>query len=189
MLSDVVLATGLVVTVKVVVVVLAATVTLAGACAALVLLLDNVTTAPPDGAGPFNVTVPVDVLPPKTDIGLRLTDDTEATVTVKPVLCVEPYVAERLRVVLLATGAVVTVNGAVVAFAGTVTLAGACAALVLLLDKETMAPPVGAGAVKVTVPVDVLPPITEEGFTVMDATVGKETKLSPVMFALLTVVL
>ena len=47
MVTEVLVATGLVVTVKVAVVALAATVTLAGTCAAAVLLLDRVTTAPP----------------------------------------------------------------------------------------------------------------------------------------------
>ena len=57
---------------KVAVVALAATVTLAGTWAAAVLLLDNVTTAPPVGAGPLSVTVPVDMFPPSTDVGFRL---------------------------------------------------------------------------------------------------------------------
>ena len=77
-----------------------------------------------------------------------------------------------LRAVLLATGLVVTVNVAVVAFAATVTVAGTCAAPVLLLDNATTAPPDGAGAVNVTVPVEVLPPITEAGLTVIEPTVG-----------------
>jgi hypothetical protein len=48
----------------------AAIVTLAGAVAALVSLLDNVTRAPPDGAAPVSVTVPVAfVLPPVTLVG------------------------------------------------------------------------------------------------------------------------
>ena len=46
MVGEAFVATGLVVTVKVAVVALAATVTLAGTCAAAVLLLDRVTTAP-----------------------------------------------------------------------------------------------------------------------------------------------
>jgi hypothetical protein len=52
------------------------------------LLLDSVTIAPPAGAGPFRVTVPVDVLPPITDVGLTLMEFRTAAVTVKAALCV-----------------------------------------------------------------------------------------------------
>ena len=82
-MTEVLLATGLVVTVKVAVVAFAATVTLAGTCAAAVLLLDRVTTAPPAGAGPFKVTVPVEEVPPITEAGFRVTELSVAAVTVK----------------------------------------------------------------------------------------------------------
>jgi len=62
---------------------------------------------------------------------------------------------------LLETVTVVTVKVAVVAPAATVTLAGTVAAAVLLLDKPTDRPPVGAALPRVTVPVDEVPPITE----------------------------
>ena len=50
----------------------AATVTLAGTCAAVALLLESATTAPPEGAGPVNLTVPVEELPPVTVVGLTV---------------------------------------------------------------------------------------------------------------------
>ena len=54
----------------------AATVTLAGTLAAAVLLLESVTSAPPDGAGPLNVTVPVeDCVPPITLVGLSVSEE------------------------------------------------------------------------------------------------------------------
>jgi len=70
--------------VKVAVVALAATVTLAGTCAAAALLLDRVTTAPPAGAGPFRVTVPVEVLPPIVEVGLSVTEVSVKVVKFKP---------------------------------------------------------------------------------------------------------
>ena len=56
--------------------------------------------------------------------------------------------------------------------AGTVTLAGTIATPALLLDKETAAPPLGAGALNVTVPVDEFPPVTLEGLNVREVSTG-----------------
>jgi hypothetical protein len=69
------LPTLLVVTWKVALVAPANTVTLAGTCAAAVLLLVSVTVAPPVGAAPLSVTVPVDELPPVKIVGFNETDD------------------------------------------------------------------------------------------------------------------
>src|SRR5207253_9186637 len=70
------------------------------------------------------------------------------------------------------TPVVVTPKFAPVAPAATVTLAGTVATVGLLLDNVTMAPPVGATAVKVTVPVLGAPPPTLVGLTVTEDRVG-----------------
>jgi hypothetical protein len=70
--------------------------------------------------------------------------------------------------VTLATALVATVNVAVVDPAATVTLAGTCAAVVLLLVSDMLAPPAGAAPLSVTVPVDELPPVTLVGFRVTE---------------------
>src|SRR4051794_22215991 len=70
-----------------------------------------------------------------------------------------PPVAEIATAVDAATVLVVTVKVALVAPAGTVTLAGTFAAAVLLLASVTTIPPAGAAAVRVTVPVEELPPV------------------------------
>ena len=59
-----------------------------------------------------------------------------------------------------------------VAPAATVTDAGTDAAVVLLLTSDTTAPPTGAAAPRVTVPVLPAPPVTEVGFSVTDANGG-----------------
>ena len=69
--------TALVLTVNVALVVPAATVTLAGTRATVVLPLESATCAPPLGAGPLNVTVPVDELPPTTLVGLSVSAESE----------------------------------------------------------------------------------------------------------------
>jgi hypothetical protein len=74
--------TVLVVIGNVAVVAPAATVTLAGTVATEVRLLESVTTIPLVGAGPFNVTVPVDEMPPFTLVGLRVRDDIAGALTV-----------------------------------------------------------------------------------------------------------
>ena len=87
---SVLLATGALPTVKLAVLVPAATVTLAGTCAALVLLLDSITTAPPAGAAAANVTVPVDEVPPTTDVGLIVTVLSDPVITVRLAVCGPP---------------------------------------------------------------------------------------------------
>jgi len=68
---------------------------------------------------------------------------------------------------------VFTVKVALVAPAGTVTLEGTLAAR-LLLESWTCAPPVGAGPLSVTVPVeDCVPPTTLVGFSCSEETVGR----------------
>ena len=75
MLTVVEAATALVLTVNVALVAPAATVTLDGTLAAVVLLLESVTTAPPEGAAPLNVTVPVEEFPPVTLVGFTETEE------------------------------------------------------------------------------------------------------------------
>src|SRR3981189_2172475 len=75
MLTVVEAATALVLTVNVAVVAPAATVTLDGTLAAVVLLLESVTTAPPEGAAPLNVTVPVEQFPPVTLAGFSESEE------------------------------------------------------------------------------------------------------------------
>ena len=70
-------ATALVLTVKVALVTPAATVTLGGTLATVVLLLESATCAPPAGAGPLSVTVPVEGFPPVTLVGFSASEERE----------------------------------------------------------------------------------------------------------------
>ena len=79
-----------------------------------------------DGAGPVSVTVPAEVFPPVTEVGLRLTEVSVAAVTVNVAVLVAPYTPVMVTEVFEPTGLVVTVKVAVVAFAATVTLACTC---------------------------------------------------------------
>src|SRR5258707_13953531 len=68
---------GLVVRVNVALLAPAATVTLEGTRATSVLLLESTTCAPPAGAGPLSVTVPVDEFPPTTLVGFSVSVESE----------------------------------------------------------------------------------------------------------------
>src|SRR6185437_11161899 len=67
---------------------------------------------------------------------------------------------------------VATVNVAVVAPAATVTDGGTVATLGLLLVNATTAPPAGAAALSVTLPVLFAPPVSVAGFSVIEASAG-----------------
>ena len=72
------------------------------------------------------------------------------------------------------TARVVTVKAALVTPAGMVTLAGTVATVVSLLERETRAPPVGAGPLSLTLPVEGNPPLTLVGFSVSEVRVGPD---------------
>jgi hypothetical protein len=94
-------------------------------------------------------------------------------VTVSPaVLVTPPKVAVMVTAVEAVTDSVATVKVLPVAPAGTDTLAGTVAAAVLLLESVTTAPPEGAAALRVTVPVEELPPATLVGFSDTAESVG-----------------
>jgi hypothetical protein len=76
-----------------------------------------------------------------------------------------PYEPETLTAVVFETADVVTVKVLLVAPAATVTLAGTVAEAELS-ESDTTAPPDGAAALRVTVPVDEAPPTTVLGLSV-----------------------
>jgi hypothetical protein len=101
----------------------AATTTLAGTCTAAVSELVSVTVAPPPSAGPLNVTVPCEVLPPNTLVGFNVTDATAGVakiVSVKFAVCVRAGLLEsdtlKIRGVLATEAEGVPVMAPVEAF-------------------------------------------------------------------------
>src|SRR3954468_24700730 len=88
------------------------------------------------------------------------------------------YVAVIVAVVAAVTDVVVAVNVLLVAPAGTVTLAGSATAAESS-DKATTAPPAGAAALSVTVPVDELPPTTAVGLSESPDNVADAARVMP----------
>ena len=175
MVAEVDAVTDTVVTVNVALVAPAGTVTLPlTGTLATALLLDRVTSAPPVGAVALNVTVATEELPPTTLVGFSAKPDTVRggggaggeTVS-SAVLVTPPKEAEMVAEVDAVTDTVVTLNVVLVLPAGMVTLpiAGTLATAVLLLKRVTTAPPVGAAALKVTVPVEDAGPTTLVGLS------------------------
>ena len=160
--------TALVLTGKVALVAPAGTVTLDGTLAAP-LLLESVACAPPAGAAPLSVTVPVeDCVPPTTLVGFSVSEETVGSaggITVSVAVCVTPPKdTVMVTVVDVLTALVLTGKVALVAPAGTVTLDGTLAAP-LLLESVPCTPPAGAAALSVAVPVEEFPPVTLVGFS------------------------
>ena len=119
---------------------------------------------PPVGALVDNVTVPVEVAPPATEVGDKVSELSVIAPIVKVAETgLDAALADMLAGVELATVVVVILNVAVVAPAFTTTDVGTVAALKLLLSV-TLIPPEGATPLRVTVPIEVPPPITEAGF-------------------------
>jgi len=153
----------------------AGTVTFAGT-ATLPLLLESATTIPPLGAGPVNVTVPVDELPLVTLVGFSVREASAVGTTVSVLVWVTPLKeAEMLIEVAVATAEVVTENSALDVPAGTVTDAGTLATARLLLDSKTAVPPAAAGPLSDTVLAATFPPVTLEGLRLTEDNEGAGT--------------
>jgi hypothetical protein len=175
MIVDWLVETGKVVTVKDAVVSPCATVTEVGTLAIVLSSLLSDTVMPLPVAGAVRVTVPVALEPPVTESGETLRFDRVglADVTVKrAVLLTPPALAVITDELVLVVVPETTVNDAASSPAGTVTLAGTVAAAVLPLVSETTTPPVGAVALRVTVPVLFDPSTTVSGFRLRPVSVG-----------------
>jgi len=136
---------------------------------AAVLLLDSAIVIPALGAGPLNVSVPVDGLPPMTEAGLTLMLTATGGVMVSFADAGDPA-AVILTDVMVETGIVVIVNVPVLAPPATVaTVAFADASLV---PMAIVSPSLGAAALSVIVPTDVTPPKTLTGSSVISVTIG-----------------
>ena len=166
-----VVATPLVVTVKLTVFAPASTTTDAGPLAKAESE-PRVTVTPPVGATAFRVTVPVEDRLPRTVTGERPTETNVGEATVSfAVLVMVPNFAEMVAMPVVATGWVVAVKVAVLDPAGTVTDTGTVANAESEV-RFTTTPPVGAMPVRVTVPAELAPPTTEVGNTVTDERIG-----------------
>lgn len=181
-MTELVVLTLFVFTVKVARVDPAETVTLEGTVARDVLLLTRETTVPPLGAAALRVTVPVDESPPFRLVGLRVSDDNVtpepgvgvgvgdakgATVSVA-VSVTPPLVAVIVTVVVVAAGLVPMKKPPDFTPCGTVTLAGTLTTDGLLLLRRTWVSDVAAAA-RVATPLAPAVPTTEVGLTLSAA--------------------
>ena len=82
------------------------------------------------------------------------------------------YEAVMVTVIFLLTGNVVMGKVAIVAPAFTTIAVGTLAFVGLLLVRAITIPPAGAGAVSVTMPVALIPPLTPAGLTVSEDRAG-----------------
>lgn len=137
------------------------------------VLLERVMTIPLDGAGPANVTVPRVESPPRRTEGSTASDasdvdDVAAEVRLSTALRVWPPVeAVMVTAVAVVTVCVEMLKVPLDAPAATLREAGTDAAAPLLVSV-TVAPPVGAAPLSVTVPCTDVPPCIDADPSVSD---------------------
>jgi hypothetical protein len=157
----------------------AATPTLAGTVATALLPLESVTSAPLSGAGALSVTVPVEALPAATLAGLTLKEESVTATTLRTIDRVwPPYATVIVTAVAPVTAVVDSAKLALVDPAGTVAMAGTVTTAGLLLESATAAPPAGAGALRTTVPVAAVPPLTVAGSRLKEESVAAAGRVS-----------
>ncbi len=131
----------------------------------------NETAAPPAGAAPLNVTVPVVEPPPITAVtaSVRAVSVTggPAAVTVSA----DDWLPLNVAVIVVGPApTVVTAKTVLEEPAGTVTVAGTVATAVLLLVSDTAAPPAAAAPERITVPETAVPTVTLDELNVTPVT-------------------
>lgn len=125
-------------------------------------MLESATTIPPGVAWRLRLTTPVDGLPPLTFVGSR--SSAGAVIGGRSVtsrvagIDVLPRVAVIVTKVFAETVCVVMLKFTLVEPAGTVTLEGTLAAEGVSLESDTLVPLKGATSLRVTVPVEGVPP-------------------------------
>ena len=149
----------------------ASTVTVAGAvtpgCPTVML-----TIHPPAGAFPVSFIVPVTVLPPTGVLLGNPIDNTRGASTFSvPVTERLPVVPVTATLLSSTVTSVVAEKSTVVAFPGTVTVAGTLTSGFALINVTTV-PPAGAGDCSVTIPVEFMPPVTLAGVNVTERMTG-----------------
>jgi len=149
------------------------TVTCEGTLTMEALSLTRGTSAPPLGAGPVSVTVPIAPDPPATLTGLTVSESSArfgGGCTVKGMVCITPLNDAVIPTTVCVRIVVVSmVKVAVVAPCGTRMLSGTEAMERSSLVTVTRAPPVPAGLVNVTVALTGRPPTTDEGERAIEA--------------------
>ena len=163
MLTDAFAATGYEATEKVPEVAPPAIVIDAGTDAAALLLLFSATLRPPGGAGPVSTRVAEERAPPVSVPGLKVKELIAAGLTDRVAWAlVEPSVAVTRTLFAVATAAVAAVNVCEDLPPGIMTPAGTPTEASELL-RLTVIPPAGAARLSLTVPVELAPPVTDEG--------------------------
>src|SRR3954468_22965977 len=155
----------------------AGTLTVGGTCRSAGLLLVNVTTPPPAGADVTSWTMPCVEVPLTMSVGLTLNpasvgvaaDPGRISSSLACVPAVKPRPAWTRTYDVAATDGAVIVKVALVLPAGTVTFGGTTTWPSMLPVRRIVAPPEGAGAVSVTVPVVVAPAVMLAAASVSDA--------------------
>jgi len=156
----------------------AGTITLAGTGAVTGSDVDSVTTAPPDGAGPFRFTrFAVYEFPPAIDAGDGVMELIATGTTVSMLDLVTPsYVAVMVTGVEPVTAVVGILKTAYVDPGGTPTLEGGVATVVSELLSRTVMPPGVAGPSRFTrIFPAVAPPATVAGEMVKELRAGRRT--------------
>ncbi len=132
----------------------------------------RLTTTPPAGAGPVNLTVAVELFPAATDLGFSVNESKPGGVMVRFAIFETPFsVAIRVAVTCAETALVLMANDAEDLPPGMVTEDGTIASEVELESLKAI-PPAGAEPLRVTNPVAGTAPATAPGLTPSETSTG-----------------